>query len=62
MKKRFVAPKAKVMHMHAENIICGSGTQTPTIETGEGEQPGTPQARDNYNGIVSTSDIWTTDN
>lgn len=62
MKKRFVAPKAKVMHMHAENIICGSGTQTPTIETGEGEQPGTPQARDNYNGIVSTSDIWTSDN
>lgn len=62
MKKRFVAPKAKVLHMHTENIICGSGTQTPTIETGEGEQPGTPQARDNYNGIVSTSDIWTSDN
>lgn len=62
MKKVFVAPKAKVLNMYIKNLICGSGTQTPTIETGEGEQPGTPQARDNYNGIVSTSDIWTLDN
>lgn len=62
MKKEFVAPTAKVLNMHTENMICGSGTQTPTIDTGEGEQPGTPQARENYGGIVSSSDIWTSDN
>lgn len=62
MKKGFVAPTAKVLNMHIENMICGSGTQTPTIDTGEGEQPGTPQARENYGGIVSSSDIWTSDN
>lgn len=62
MKKGFVAPTAKVLNMHTENMICGSGTQTPTIDTGEGEQPGTPQARENYDGIVSSSNIWTSDN
>lgn len=45
MKKVFNAPKAQVLNIQAERLICGSGSETPTITPGQGDQPVTPQAR-----------------
>ncbi len=50
MKKFFQVPKAQVLSIRTEKLICGSGAETPIITPGQGDQPVTPQSRSENNG------------
>lgn len=54
MKKEFKAPSAKVLNIETGCIICGSGGDSGVISEGTGNQPVTPQSR-NEGGLPSSA-------